>query len=328
MSVLLKVENLTAEFKTGKGAFVAVNDVSFDVKEGEVVGLVGESGCGKSVTSLSIMGLLPRRISRISGGSITFLGKDLTKLSPKEFQKIRGKDIAMIFQEPMTSLNPVFTIGCQIGEVLKNHTKLSKKEITEKTVHILKRVGIPRAEAVINQYPHQFSGGMRQRAMIAMAIACGPKLLIADEPTTALDVTIQAQILELLKKLAKEEHMAIVLITHDLGVVAEMCDRVMVMYAGHIVEEAGVEEFFNRPRHPYSKGLIECIPRLGMGDKVLPSIPGYVPHPSDITPGCRFYSRCAVSESKCRDSMPSLVQTEEGHKCRCWKLYEGGEAAV
>lgn len=328
MSALLKVENLTTEFKTSKGAFVAVNDVSFDVKEGEVVGLVGESGCGKSVTSLSIMGLLPGRISKITGGSITFEGKELTKLSPKEFRKIRGKDIAMIFQEPMTSLNPVYTIGYQIGEVLKNHTNLSKNEIKEKTVDILKRVGIPRAEAVLDQYPHQFSGGMRQRAMIAMAIACGPKLLIADEPTTALDVTIQAQILELLKKLAAEEHMAIILITHDLGVVAEMCDRVMVMYAGHIVEEAGVVEFFKHPGHPYSKGLIECIPKLGMGDKVLPSIPGYVPHPSDITPGCRFYSRCAVSGDRCKDNMPSFVPMGEGHKCRCWQFGEGGEAVV
>lgn len=226
MTDLLQVEQLTTIFRTENGSFSAVNDVSFNVQRGEILGIVGESGCGKSVTSLSIMGLLPKKNSSIKNGRILYNGIDLTKLSSRQLRKLRGKEIAMIFQEPMTSLNPVYTIGNQIEEVLRNHTKLSKREIKERTIELLNKVGIPRATSIIDEYPHQLSGGMRQRVMISMAIACSPKLLIADEPTTALDVTIQAQILELLKKLAKEENMSLILITHDLGVVAEMCDRV------------------------------------------------------------------------------------------------------
>lgn len=244
MTDLLQVEQLTTIFRTENGSFSAVNDVSFNVQRGEILGIVGESGCGKSVTSLSIMGLLPKKISSIKNGRILYNGIDLTKLSSRQLRKLRGKEIAMIFQEPMTSLNPVYTIGNQIGEVLRNHTKLSKREIKERTIELLNKVGIPRATSIIDEYPHQLSGGMRQRVMISMAIACSPKLLIADELTTALDVTIQAQILELLKKLAKEENMSLILITHDLGVVAEMCDRVVVMYASQIVEEAPLDKFF------------------------------------------------------------------------------------
>jgi peptide/nickel transport system ATP-binding protein len=318
VGALLQVEHLTTEFKTEKGSFAAVHDVSFEVKKGEILGVVGESGCGKSVTSLSIMGLLPKKISSIREGCILYNGTDLTKLSNKELRKLRGNEIAMIFQEPMTSLNPVYTIGNQIGEVLRNHTGLSKREIQKRTIELLNKVGIPRAEAIINEYPHQLSGGMTQRVMIAMAIACRPKLLIADEPTTALDVTIQAQILELLKTLVKEENMALILITHDLGVVAEVCDRLIVMYASEIVEEAPIREFFAQPNHPYSKGLLASIPRVGMGDQPLPYISGNVPHPSQAQKGCRFKTRCPVVESICEVMPPPLIDMSEQRSSRCW----------
>jgi peptide/nickel transport system ATP-binding protein len=318
MEPLLKVEGLTIDFKTEKGQFSVVNDVSFEIHDGEIIGLVGESGCGKSVTSLSIMGLLPRKISGISNGKILYKGKDLTKATSKELRKLRGKEISMIFQEPMTSLNPVFTIGDQIGQVIKNHTNLSKKEIKERSIELLTRVGIPRDSSIINEYPHQLSGGMRQRVMIAMAIACNPKLLIADEPTTALDVTIQAQILELLKNLAKEKNMSVIFITHDLGVVAEMCDRVIVMYSSQIVEQADVREFFKNPKHPYSKGLLSSIPKIGMGDEPLSYIQGNVPHPSEVPKGCRFQSRCPAAFDKCIEDSPSLFNVGENHLSRCW----------
>jgi peptide/nickel transport system ATP-binding protein len=323
MSVLLQVEHLTTEFNTEKGTFAAIQDVTFYVKQGEIIGLVGESGCGKSVTSLSIMGLLPKKISRIKNGRIMFNGQDLMKISPKQWRKLRGNEISMIFQEPMTSLNPVYTIGNQIGEVLRNHSNLSKKEIRNRTIELLNKVGIPRASSIIDEYPHQLSGGMRQRVMIAMAIACNPKLLIADEPTTALDVTIQAQILELLKQLVREENMSLILITHDLGVVAEMCDRVIVMYSSQIVEEANTVEFFKNPCHPYSQGLLKSIPKIGMGDRPLPYIRGNVPHPSERLKGCRFQTRCPLAEPICEQKPAPLVEISAEHMCRCW-LYQKG----
>lgn len=320
---VLSVESLTVEFNTSQGNFQAVRNVSFELKEGEILGIVGESGCGKSVTSLSVMGLLPKRISKITDGHIYFQEQDLVKLKPKQLRKIRGKDISMVFQEPMTSLNPVYTIGDQIGRIIKNHEKdISRKEVEARVVELLKQVGIPRPDEIKDEYPHQLSGGMRQRVMIAMAISCNPKVLIADEPTTALDVTIQAQILELLKKLTEERKMSLILITHDLGVVAEMCDRVLVMYSGQVVEQADKEEFFTNPKHPYSKGLLASIPEIGKRDQDLHYIKGNVPHPSKEINGCRYQERCEFFFEKCLEA-PKLLQLKNG-SCRCW-LYEEEE---
>lgn len=320
---VLSVESLTVEFNTSQGNFQAVRNVSFELKEGEILGIVGESGCGKSVTSLSVMGLLPKRISKITDGHIYFQEQDLVKLKPKQLRKIRGKDISMVFQEPMTSLNPVYTIGDQIGRIIKNHEKdISRKEVEARVVELLKQVGIPRPDEIKDEYPHQLSGGMRQRVMIAMAISCNPKVLIADEPTTALDVTIQAQILELLKKLTEERKMSLILITHDLGVVAEMCDRVLVMYSGQVVEKADKEEFFTNPKHPYSKGLLASIPEIGKRDQDLHYIKGNVPHPSKEIKGCRYQERCEFFFEKCLEA-PKLLQLKNG-SCRCW-LYEEEE---
>ncbi|GFZ82199.1 dipeptide/oligopeptide/nickel ABC transporter ATP-binding protein [Compostibacillus humi] len=320
---VLSVESLTVEFNTSQGNFQAVRNVSFELKEGEILGIVGESGCGKSVTSLSVMGLLPKRISKITDGHIYFQEQDLVKLKPKQLRKIRGKDISMVFQEPMTSLNPVYTIGDQIGRIIKNHEKdISRKEVEARVVELLKQVGIPRPDEIKDEYPHQLSGGMRQRVMIAMAISCNPKVLIADEPTTALDVTIQAQILELLKKLTEERKMSLILITHDLGVVAEMCDRVLVMYSGQVVEKADKEEFFTNPKHPYSKGLLASIPEIGKRDQDLHYIKGNVPHPSKEINGCRYQERCEFFFEKCLEG-PKLLQLKNG-SCRCW-LYEEEE---
>lgn len=319
MAPILQVQNLTTSFKTEMGYVRAVNDVSFSVEKGEIVGLVGESGSGKSVTSFSIMRLLPRHSSRIDQGKILFEGTDLLSIPEKEMTKIRGKEISMIFQEPMTSLNPVFTIGDQIGEVFRNHTALDKKAIQAKSVELLDRVGIPRAKEIINDYPHQLSGGMRQRAMIAMAIALRPKILIADEPTTALDVTIQAQILDLIKSLAEEDNMAVVFISHNLGVIAELCQKVIVMYSGQFVEMAGTAGIFKNPQHPYTKSLLDCIPRIGMSDKKLSFIEGTVPHPADKLTGCRFQARCYASQEKCTREKPELVEIEPGHYCRCFR---------
>ncbi len=327
MDYLLDISNLSTAFRTLDGEVTAVKDISLRIKKGEIVGIVGESGCGKSVTSLSIMGLLPKKNSSIKNGKILFEGKDLTDFKVKDYRKIRGKDISMIFQEPMTSLNPVFNIEMQLREALQNHDKkLSKKECRRLILELLAKVGIPGPENVIKQYPHQLSGGMRQRIMIAMAIANRSKLLIADEPTTALDVTIQAQILDLLKKLAEQEDLTIILITHDLGVVAETCQRIAVMYCGRFIEDAPRDEFYDNPQHPYAKGLLSCVPQIGLHETKLAYIQGNVLHPSDDKGGCSFASRCDFAMDKCLTEIPPFFKVGENHLCRCW-LHEGKEVA-
>ena len=297
MAPLLDVKNLSAAFELDDGAVVtAVDGVSFSVNSGQTVGVVGESGCGKSVTALSIMRLLPRPAGRISGGSVVFEGRDLTALPVEEMYKVRGGEIGMIFQEPMTALNPVHKVGRQIGEVFRLHGARDERKIREGSLEMLKKVGIPAPEQRLQEYPHQLSGGMRQRIMIAMALACRPKLLIADEPTTALDVTVQAQILELISGLQREMGMAVLLITHDLGVIAETCDEVVVMYAGRIVERAPVRELFSSPQHAYTKGLLDSIPKLDMPSKTkLKVIPGSVPGLKALPAGCRFAARSSVA---------------------------------
>ena len=308
----------TEFFQNKKTSVTAINEISFDIGKGEILGLVGESGCGKSVTSLSIMRLLNFTSGKVTKGEVIFDGKDLQKLSEKEMREIRGGKMSMIFQEPMSSLNPAMRIDKQMIEGIRLHTNLSKQEARERAAKILQQVGIPDPERVLKNYPHQLSGGMSQRVMIAMAMSCNPQLLIADEPTTALDVTIQAQILELMKKIQQEEGMSILLITHDLGVVAEMCTRVIVMYAGEIVEEAPVEVLFNNPTHPYTEGLIASVPKLGSGVKVLPSIPGSVPDLSMLPKGCRFAPRCKYATERCHNEEPDLFEVSEHQKCRCW----------
>ncbi|WP_409253181.1 ABC transporter ATP-binding protein [Bacillus sp. SCS-153A] len=321
---ILKVEELQTTFFTDDGEVPAVDNVNFHVNEGEILGIVGESGCGKSVTSLSIMGLVPSPPGKVTGGKILFKGEDLTKASEKRMREIRGNDIAMIFQEPMTSLNPVFTIGNQLTEAIRIHKKNSKAEARKDAVRIMQLVGLPRAEELLNEYPHQLSGGMRQRVMIAMAMACDPKVLIADEPTTALDVTIQAQILKLMKQLNKEMNTAVILITHDLGVVAETCERLIVMYSGKVVEEGTVEEIFKNPQHPYTKGLIQSVPDMRFKKQKLYSIPGSVPKPGSIKHGCRFAARCEYAFDRCLSETPDLYETEPGHTSRCF-LYDSKE---
>lgn len=316
--LLLKLEDLQTYFYTDDGVVKSVDGVSFDIFKGETLGVVGESGCGKSVTSLSIMRLIPIPPGKIAGGHIWFDGEDLVKKTEAEMRKIRGNDISMIFQEPMTSLNPVYTVGDQISEVIILHQKVSKKEALEQTVEMLRKVGIPSPEKRVHEYPHQLSGGMRQRVMIAMALSCNPKLLIADEPTTALDVTIQAQILELMKELKDEFNTAIMLITHDLGVVAEVCDRIAVMYAGKIVEYSDVETIFGRPQHPYTWGLLKSIPKLEGHVGRLMTIEGVVPSPLNLPKGCTFNPRCRFSTDKCRESMPDIHEIRPGHSVRCW----------
>ena len=316
---LLEVKHLRTEFFSSKKSSVtAVDDVSFDIKKGEIVGLVGESGCGKSVTSLSIMQLLKDTPGKVTNGEIIFQGRNLLDASKKEMLDIRGDKMSMIFQEPMSSLNPSMRIDKQMIEGIRLHTPLTKAEARKKSADILSQVGIPDPQRVLKNYPHQLSGGMRQRVMIAMAMSCEPDLLIADEPTTALDVTIQAQILELMKKIQQDKGMSILLITHDLGVVAEMCSRVIVMYAGKIVEEAPVEILFANPTHPYTQGLIASVPKLGSGVKVLPSIPGSVPDLSAMPKGCRFAPRCKYATEKCHQEQPELLSVGEKQKCRCW----------
>ena len=316
---LLTVNKLRTEFfQNKKTSVTAINEISFDIGKGEILGLVGESGCGKSVTSLSIMRLLNFTSGKVTKGEVIFDGKDLQKLSEKEMREIRGGKMSMIFQEPMSSLNPAMRLDKQMIEGIRLHTNLSKQEARERAAKILQQVGIPDPERVLKNYPHQLSGGMSQRVMIAMAMSCNPQLLIADEPTTALDVTIQAQILELMKKIQQEEGMSILLITHDLGVVAEMCTRVIVMYAGEIVEEAPVEILFNNPTHPYTEGLIASVPKLGSGVKVLPSIPGSVPDLSMLPKGCRFAPRCKYATERCHNEEPDLFEVSEHQKCRCW----------
>ncbi|RNB57643.1 ABC transporter ATP-binding protein [Brevibacillus gelatini] len=315
---VLQIENLQTHFFTDRGQIPAVDGVTITVNKGEVVGIVGESGCGKSVTSLSVMKLVPNPPGKIVGGTIKFKGEDLVSADEKRMRDIRGNEIAMIFQEPMTSLNPVFTIGNQIGEAIRLHMKVSKKEARARAIDMLKKVGIPRAEAIVDEYPHQLSGGMRQRVMIAMAMACNPELLIADEPTTALDVTIQAQILDLMRQLNQEAQTAILLITHDLGVVAEMCHRVVVMYAGNVVEEGDVRTILKKPKHPYTKGLLNSLPKLEGPRERLYSIPGNVPIPGSLKVGCRFAPRCDQATDLCRSEMPQLKAVGENHLSRCW----------
>ena len=324
--MLLSVKNLSTEFPVKKGIVRAVEDVSFDVDQGEILAIVGESGSGKSVTSLSIMGLLAEP-GHVAGGSLEFEGKDLATLSEKQYRELRGNDMAMIFQEPMTSLNPVYRVGNQIVEAIRTHEKVSKAEAKDRAVDLLRKVGIPSPEARINDYPHQMSGGMRQRVMIAMALACNPKLLIADEPTTALDVTIQAQILDLLRRLRDDTGMAVLLITHDLGVVSETADRVVVMYCGQVVEEAELRTLFDHPMHPYTLGLLKSIPRLEDDDsKRLYMIKGMVPNPLEMPPGCHFSDRCDSCMDVCRTKVPELVDVD-GHKVRCF-LYESADGEV
>lgn len=318
MAPLLEIKHLITQFTVDDGRFNAVDDISFQLQEGRSIGIVGESGSGKSVTSLSIMRLI-QSPGKIIAGEISYRGKDLLKASENEMRKIRGKEIAMIFQEPMTSLNPVFTIGEQIDEAIaEHHPQLSGAEVKKRTIEILRKVGIPSADTRYNEYPHQLSGGMRQRVMIAMAISCDPKLLIADEPTTALDVTIQAQILDLIRKLQKEFNAGLILITHDLGVVAEMCQDIAVMYAGRIIEYGTVEDIFYRPKHPYTRGLLDSIPHFETGQKLkqLKTIPGMVPSPMNLPEGCRFRDRCNYATDICAQKYPDFsVQGSQKFAC-------------
>ena len=318
---LIEVKNLKTFFKTEAGIVKAVNDVSFKVKKGETVCVVGESGCGKSITAMSIMGLVSKDTGFNDGGEILFEGKDLVKATDAEMRSIRGKDIAMIFQEPMSSLNPTFTIGFQVMEPLILHEGLDKKTARKRAIGLLEEVGIPRADEIVDCYPHELSGGMRQRVMIAMGLACKPKLLIADEPTTALDVTIQAQILDLMRKIKSDLNTSILLITHDLGVVAEMADYVVVMYAGKVVEEGGVMEIFKNPSHPYTKGLLKSKPIITERKEELYSIPGQVPNPVGIPDSCYFSERCEYCKPECKNTIPHLRLIEDNHKVACW-LYE------
>lgn len=317
--VLLEIKNLKTHFHTEKGKVTAVDDVSFQINSGETVGLVGESGCGKSVTSFSILRLFGRHSGTELEGEILLKGKNLLNISMNEMQKIRGNDISIIFQDPMTSLNPVYTIGNQIIEAIMLHQKVSKNEAIKKAIEMLELVGIPSPEKRLKEYPHQLSGGMRQRVMIAMGLSCRPRLLIADEPTTALDVTIQAQILELMEGLKKELNMGIILITHDLGVVAEVCSRVMVMYLGQIVEEAPVIDLFDKPKHPYTIGLMKSIPKIEeKKGKKLNVIEGAVPSLNEVPTGCRFAPRCNYANSQCFEQAPKLEVIGEGRSVRCW----------
>lgn len=315
---ILEVNNLTTSFFTGDGVVTAVDDVGFSIDEGETLAIVGESGCGKSVTSLSVMGLIPWPPGKILNGQVLLDGEDLLSKPEEEMQKVRGNKISMIFQEPMTSLNPVLNVGFQIMEALQLHQGLSAAEARERAIEMLRLVGIPEPERRIDEYPHQMSGGMRQRVMIGMALACNPRLLIADEPTTALDVTIQAQILDLMHRLQREMGTAILLITHDMGVVAEMAERVIVMYAGRFVEEGGVESIFDAPLHPYTAGLLNSIPRVDVSTKRLHVIPGTVPSPSELPSGCRFHPRCAQARQRCKNEEPPLFDIGQKRKVRCW----------
>jgi len=316
---LLEVAGLRTHFATDDGEFAAVDGVSFAVDAGKTLAIVGESGCGKSVTSLSIMGLVPSPPGFIRGGSIRFEGRELVGAPVRELQDLRGNGMAMIFQEPMSSLNPVFTIGEQIVEGLLRHRRISRAEAVEQALAALRKVRIPAPEERFHDYPHKLSGGMRQRAMIAMALACEPRLLIADEPTTALDVTIQAQILHLIRTLQGETGTAVILITHDLGVVAEVADDVVVMYAGRVVERAPVQELFDHPQHPYTVGLLGSIPRLDVERGRLASIEGQVPSPLLQTAGCKFAERCPFAIAKCRAEDPPLLDVGPGHQSACWR---------
>ncbi len=327
---LLEVQNLRTEFKRDKKWVTAIDDVSFHIDKGEIVGLVGESGCGKSVTSLSIMRLLPAANSRISNGKVLMDGTDMLKLGKKDLYRIRGSKISMIFQEPMSSLNPCMTIAQQLTEAIRLHNDMNKVQAEKRALEVLSSVEIPEPEVMMKSYPHQLSGGMCQRAMIAIAMCCGPELLIADEPTTALDVTIQAQILTLMEDIREKDNTGILMITHDLGVVAEMCSRVMVMYAGRIVEEASADDLFDSPKHPYTEGLIASVPILGSHVSSLPSIPGSVPDLAVMPKGCKFAPRCRYATDRCRTDEPELVSinADGNRKCRCHRIPAYGQEAV
>ena len=316
--IVLQVDDLQVHFHGEGPVSRAVDGATFTIREAETVCIVGESGCGKTVTALAVMGLLSQPPARLAGGRIFFQGQSLLDMAPSELRALRGTRMAMVFQEPMTSLNPVFTIGNQIGEAILVHEDVAVSEARRRTIQLLADVGIADPEKRVDDYPHQLSGGQRQRAMIAMALACGPTLMIADEPTTALDVTIQAQVLELMKRLRNELGMAILLITHDLGVVAEMADRVSVMYAGKNVEEGLVEPIFERPLHPYTRGLLDSIPQLHRDQVRLHAIDGGVPNPSQFPKGCRFHPRCQFAQDRCRAEQPVLTEVEPGHKVSCW----------
>jgi len=319
--ILLEVSGLKTYFQDRKGQVPAVDGVDFILRKGETLGIVGESGCGKSVTSMSILHLLPPK-GRIVDGTIRFKGRDITHLPPAEMAKLRGKEIAMIFQEPMTSLNPVYTVGYQISEMILRHEKVSKKEARARAIEMLRLVNIPAPEKRIDEYPHELSGGMRQRVMIAMALSCNPELLIADEPTTALDVTIQAQILDLMRTLKQTLNTSIMMITHDLGVVAEMSDYVLVMYAGMVMEYSDVRSLFADPLHPYTQGLLKALPRMGESQEKLYVIDGVVPSLYELPTGCRFWPRCAYATERCKHEIPALYEVK-GRKIRCFR-YENG----
>jgi len=327
--ILLNIQGLSVSFDTLEGVVHAVDDISLQIKKGEIVGLVGESGCGKSVTALSILRLLPVPPARIERGELSFKGTNLLKLSEPEMRAIRGRSISMVFQDPMTSLNPVFKVGFQIREMIQTHfPEMGKKAIGEKAVELLHKVRIPSPKNRLKAYPHELSGGLRQRVMIAMALACSPELMIADEPTTALDVTIQAQILDLIKDLQKELNMSVLLITHDLGIVAQTTQRVVVMYAGKVVEEAATPRIFKSPRHPYTQGLLRSLPGRYAdlkGKHPLPSIPGMVPSLMELPKGCTFRDRCDQEFAPCKESMPPLTACDDDlhHLVRCWHYAEG-----
>ncbi|WP_042479028.1 ABC transporter ATP-binding protein [Bacillus ndiopicus] len=320
-NTVLDVKNLLTQYYTNGGVIKAVDDVSFSIPKGQTVCLVGESGCGKSAVAMSIMGLIDGGSGGIKNGEILFEGKDLLKLKKHELRQLRGNDISMIFQEPMTSLNPVLTIGGQIMEPLMEHELISKKEAKKRALELIELVGIGRAEEIFNSYPHQLSGGMLQRIMIAIALACSPNLLIADEPTTALDVTIQAQILDLLRSLKEQRDMSMLLITHDLGVVAEVADYVIVMYAGKVIEEGPVVELFKNPKHPYTKGLLKAKPVINQRQEELYTIAGQVPNLATLTPSCYFSERCEQCMAICKEQMPKINDLDNGQRVACW-LYE------
>jgi len=317
-NALLEVRGLRTSFDGERGEVRAVDGVNFRLERGRTLGIVGESGCGKSVTALSIMGLVPQPPGRIAGGEVLFDGEDLLKLPPGRMRDLRGDQLAMIFQEPMSSLNPAFPVGDQVAEVLQRHRKLSRPQARRQAIEMLHRVRIPSPEQRAGDYPHQLSGGMRQRVMIAMALACNPKLLIADEPTTALDVTIQAQILELMRALRAELGTAIILITHDLGVIAELADDVIVMYAGQVIERCSAERLFAEPQHPYTIGLLSSIPGLHLQQERLSAIEGFVPDAAALPVGCRFHPRCPFAVEKCRRELPQLRDITPGHQAACW----------
>ena len=324
---ILEIKNMHTYFFTDNGTVKSVDGVDIELERGKTLGIVGESGSGKSVTALSLMGLLTGTTGKVVEGEILLDGQDILKMSDEERRKMRGKDIAMVFQEPMTSLNPVMKIGTQVMENITLHQNVSKEQAKQLTIDILKKTGLPRVERIVNEYPFQLSGGQRQRVMIAMALVCNPKILIADEPTTALDVTIQAQILDLMNQLKKDIGTSIIFITHDLGVVAEVCDEVVVMYCGRVVEKANVYDLFENPSHPYTEGLLASIPKMGVEVDELDSIPGNVPNPKYMPEGCKFAPRCKYATDICREKEPGFFDLGNGHVSRCWRCQkqEGGK---